>query len=108
MGITLPPNTSFYITDITTPVRWCTVEVGRTDSIHFRINGLVYSASKCFLLEGNYSTTTLVNAMCDVAHAHDPFDSPAGAVHKRFEPHANLVNNTVSIYIYIDLTSSNY
>jgi hypothetical protein len=39
-NITLPSNTAFYITDITVPVVWYTVEAGRNDTIYFRINGI--------------------------------------------------------------------
>ena len=62
------------------------------------MNGLLYSTSKCMLPEGNYTTTTLVSALCDVMNAHCPFDPPAGILPSRFEPHANLVNIMVSIY----------
>ena len=34
-NITLPYNAAFYITDITVPVRWYTVEVGRNGIIGF-------------------------------------------------------------------------
>ena len=66
--------------------------------INFGINGPAYSDSKCVLPEGNYSTTTLVAAMCDVTHAHYPFGPHARTCPKTCAPHANLVNNTVSIY----------
>ena len=58
-NITLPTNTAFYITDITVPVSWYTIEAGRNDTIYFRINGANYAPSKCTLFEGNYSTITL-------------------------------------------------
>ena len=58
-NITLPSNTAFYITDITVPVSWYTVEAGRNDTIYFRINSSSYAPSKCTLPEGNYSTITL-------------------------------------------------
>ena len=63
-NITLPSNTAFYITDITVPVSWYTVEAGRNDTIYFRINSTNYAPSKCTLPEGNYSTITLGAAMC--------------------------------------------
>ena len=97
----------FYFYDITIPVSWYTVEVGSSNSIYFRIIGVVYSASKCLLPDGNYTTTKLVVAMCDSFDSHYPFEPLAGTFLKRFEPHANLVNNIVSI-IYNGQTSSNY
>ena len=39
-----------------------------------------------------------VVAMSDVMNAQYPFKPLAGTFPNRFEPHANLVNNTVSIY----------
>ena len=38
-------------------------------------------------------------ANCYVMNAHYPFAPPAGTCPKRFEPYANLVNNTISIHI---------
>ena len=52
MHIARAPNKPFFVTDITIPVSWYSVEAGRHDTIYFCINGLVNSASKCFLLEG--------------------------------------------------------
>ena len=39
INLTLPPNTAFYITDITILVSWYTIESGRNNIIYFRING---------------------------------------------------------------------
>ena len=65
-NITLPYNITFYITDITVPVSWYTVEAGRNDTIYFRINGTAYAPSQTALPEGNYNTTSLGQALCDV------------------------------------------
>ena len=51
INITLPPNTYFYIIDITIPVSWYSVEAGRNHMIYFRINGPAYSASNAFYLK---------------------------------------------------------
>ena len=72
-NITLPSNTDFYITDITVPVSWYTVEAGRNDTIYFRINGDNYAPSKCTLPEGNYSTITLGAAVCKAMNDNYPF-----------------------------------
>jgi hypothetical protein len=98
MNLTLPRNPSFYIADITTPFSWYCVEAGRHNTIYFRINGPAFSASKVSLPEGNKSTTTFVNAMCDAMNAHDPLAPRAGTFPTRFEPHANLVHNTITIF----------
>ena len=44
INLTLPHNTAFYITDITIPVSWYTIEAGRNNIIYFTINGAAYSA----------------------------------------------------------------
>ena len=36
--------------------------------------------------------------MCEDMHAQYPFDPPAGTFPQRYESHANMVNNTVSVY----------
>ena len=53
---------------------------------------------KCILIEGNYSTTTRCYAFCDIMNAHYPYAPLAGTFPQRFEPHANVVNITISIY----------
>ena len=95
-NITLPSNTAFYITDITVPVSWYTVEAGRNDTIYFRINGTAYAPSQTVLPEGNYSTTSLGQALCDVMSAHDPYGS-LGSIINKFKIDANLGNNTIAI-----------
>ena len=73
----LSPNTSFYITDITVPVSWYTVEAGRNYTIYVRTvspehnPGLI--ATNCTLPERTYSTSTLCSAMCEVMNANYPF-----------------------------------
>ena len=78
-NITLPSNTAFYITDITVPVSWYTVEAGRNDTIYFRINGTDYAPSKCTLPEGSYSTITLEAALCKAMNDNYPIATPTGA-----------------------------
>ena len=95
-NITLPPNTSVDINAITNPVSGYTVEDERDETRYFMINGPDYSASRNTLPERNYTTTTLVAAMCALMDAHYPFDPPVMTFPKILEPHANLVNNTVS------------
>ena len=51
--IKLPDNAAFYITDITVPVSWYTVEAGRNDTLYFRIHESYYAHSKGTLPEGN-------------------------------------------------------
>ena len=47
--------------------------------IYVNMNGLRYST------EGNYSTTTLSQAMCDVTSVHYSVDPIVGTYPKRFE-----------------------
>ena len=94
-NITLPSNTAFYITDITVPVSWYTVEAGRNDTIYFRINSTNYAPSKCTLPEGNYSTITLGAAMCKAMNDNYPFTGAPGTTPTRFVPTVNLANNTI-------------
>ena len=83
---------------ITIPFAWYNVEVGSNVSIYFSINGAAFSFAKCALPEGNYTTTTLFAAMCDVMNARYPFDTPAGAFPKKGSNHIqNLVNNIAYI-----------
>ena len=79
-NITLPSNTAFYITDITVPVNWCTVEAGRNDTIYFRITN--FPPSQTALPEGNHSTTSLGQALCNVMNAHYP--STPGSITDKF------------------------
>ena len=95
-NITLPSNTAFYITDITVPVSWYTVEAGRNDTIYFRINGTAYAPSQTALHEGNYSTTSFGQALCDVMNAHYPYGN-RGSITNKFKFDANLRNNTIAI-----------
>ena len=93
---TLPFNTAFYITDITVPVSWYTVEAGRNDTIYFRINGTDYAPSKCTLPEGNYSTIALGAALCKAMNDNYQIATPTGvALPTRFVPTGNLANNTI-------------
>ena len=69
-NITLPSNTAFYITDITVPVSWYTVEAGRNHTIYLRITN--FAPSQTALPEENYSTTSPGQALCDVMNAHYP------------------------------------
>ena len=96
-NITLPSNTAFYITDITVPVSWYTVEAGRNDTIYFRMNGTNYAPSKCTLPEGNYSLITLGAALCKAMNDNYPFTGAPGTSLPRFVAAANLANNTITI-----------
>ena len=62
-NIPLPCNAAFYITDITVPVSWHTVETGRNATIYFRINEDNYAVSQSTIPEGNYNTSTLADAL---------------------------------------------
>ena len=55
------------------------------------MNGLRYST------EGNYSTTTLSKAMCDVTSVHYSVDPIAGTCPKRFEQDVILVNLNINL-----------
>ena len=62
VNITLPANTAVYITDITIPVSWYTIEDGRNNSICYRIQTLDTQIVKADIPEGNYSPTTLAQS----------------------------------------------
>ena len=94
-NIAVPSNAAFYITDITVPVSWYTVEAGRHDTIYFRINGDDYAPSKCTLPEGNYSTITLGAALCKAMHDKCPFSGAPGTTPTIFCPTVNLSKNTI-------------
>ncbi|MFM7986874.1 MAG: hypothetical protein ACKPKO_46925 [Candidatus Fonsibacter sp.] len=77
---------------------WYTIESNRNNIIYFRINGSTYSASKCFIPEGNYSTITLAQAMVDAMNAKYPFGITPGVTPPiRFVASANLTSNTITI-----------
>ena len=97
-NVTLPSSTAFYITDITVPVSWYTVEAGRHATIYVKINGADYAPSTCTLPERNYNTTTLAASLYDLMNVHYPIASPDGTRPKRLVPHTNLVTNTRRIY----------
>ena len=98
INLTLPHNTAFYITDITIPVSWYTIESGRNNIIYFRINGAAYSASKATIPEGNYSTITLAQAMAEEMHKKYPFGVTTGVTPPvRFVASSNLTSNTITI-----------
>ncbi|MFM7987389.1 MAG: hypothetical protein ACKPKO_49565, partial [Candidatus Fonsibacter sp.] len=85
--------------DIAIPVSWYTIESNRNNIIFFRINGPAYSASTCFIPEGNYSTTTLAQAMVYAMNAKYPFGvMPSVTPHTRFVASSNMTSNTVTIY----------
>ena len=75
---------------------WYTVEAGHNDTIYFRINGTAYAPSQTALPEGNYSTTSLGQALCDVMNAHYPYGHP-GSITNKFNFKASLRNNTIAI-----------
>ena len=67
-NITLPSNTTFYISDISLPVNWYTVKTGRHETIYFKSNGANCALSLCTLPAGNYNTTTLATALGEATH----------------------------------------
>jgi hypothetical protein len=81
-NISLPSNTAFYIADITVPVSWYIANAGRNDTIYCIINGTAYAQSQTALHEGNYSTTSLGQALCDVMNAHYPYGYPGSITNK--------------------------
>ena len=96
--MTLPHNKAFYITDITIPVSWYTIESIRYNIIYFRINGPTYSASECFIPEGNYSTITLAQAMVDEMNKKYTFGVMPGITPTaHFVASGNLTGNTITI-----------
>ena len=51
ISITLPENTAFYITDITIPVSFYTIEAGRNNKLYFRANA--YNIDVITIPDGN-------------------------------------------------------
>ena len=83
-NITLPSNTAFYIIDITFPESWYTVEAGSNDTIYFRINEDNYACSQSTIPEGNYSTSTLADALFKAMNNNSPFTSDPGTSPTRY------------------------
>ena len=69
-NLELPKNTGFYITDITTPISFYTIEKGRNDMIYFIIGptSAFEDALMCAkrIPEGNYNLVSLNNAIADI------------------------------------------
>ena len=98
INLTLPHNTSFYITDVTIPVSWYTIEAGRNNIVYYRINGPAYTVLKTYMSESKISTITLAQAMADVMNAHYGCGVPGETVRVRFFASGNLTSNTITIY----------
>ncbi|MFM7985893.1 MAG: hypothetical protein ACKPKO_41915, partial [Candidatus Fonsibacter sp.] len=66
----LPPKTGFYITNVTIPISFYTVEAGRNDMTYFIIgaNSTSEDVKLCDrrIPEGNYSVVTLNNAIANI------------------------------------------
>ena len=69
-NLELPKNTGFYITDITIPISFYTIEKGRNDMIYFIIGptSALEDAIMCAkqIPEGNYNLVSLNNAIVDI------------------------------------------
>ena len=101
MNITLLANTAFYITDITVPVSWYTIEAGRNNTVYYRLHTDNTLVAKCELPEGNYTTTSLAQSLVDVMNDHYPsmpVAMSAGASAVKFIATSSLVSNTISIF----------
>lgn len=68
--VNLPSKTGFYITDVTIPISFYTIEAGRNDMIYFIIgaNSASEDVKMCAkrIPEGNYSVVTLNNAIANI------------------------------------------
>ena len=62
----MPEDTGFYIDDVCIPHTWYTVETGRNDKLHFGFNS---GNSIVSIPEGNYTTTTLGEAIAAAMNA---------------------------------------
>ena len=69
-NLELPKNTGFYITDITIPISFYTIEKGRNDTIYFIIGPTspLENPLRCVkqIPEGNYNLVSLNNAIADI------------------------------------------
>ena len=69
-NLELPKNTGFYITDITIPISFYTIEKGRNDTIYFIIGPTspLEDPLRCVkqIPEGNYNLVSLNNAIADI------------------------------------------
>ena len=94
---TLPSNAAFYITDITVPVGWYTVEAGKNNLRYFRINADSGAPDQGTIPEWHHNTITLGTAMCKAMHDNYPFTGAPGTSLTRLVSTANLANNTIAI-----------
>jgi hypothetical protein len=94
VNISLPENTAFYITDISVPVSWYTIEAGRNNKLYFRVNA--YNVDVITIPDGNYNTVSLNNAIVDLLNLFYPLTS-AGTPVEKFTAFPNLSTNTIVI-----------
>ena len=92
--VTLPENTAFYITDITIPVSYYTIEAGRNNKLYFRVNA--YNVDVITIPDGNYNTVTLNNAIVDLLNLFYPL-TPAGTPVAQCTAIPSLSTNTIVI-----------
>ena len=100
VNITLLANTAFYITDITVPVSWYTIEAGRNNTVYYILHTDNTLIAKCELPEGNYTTASLAQSLVDVMNVHYPsvpVALSAGGSADKFIATSSFVSNTISI-----------
>lgn len=94
VNITLPPNTAFYITDITIPVSFYTIESGRNNKLYYKVNDA--NIDVLTIPDGNYNTVSLNATIVDQLNLFYPLSS-AGAPAEKFVAFPNLSTNTLVI-----------
>ena len=92
MSISLPPNTGFYLTDVTIPVSFYTIESNRNQNIYFKVGNINYFRK---IPIGNYSTTRLNQIIVDVMNSTYP--KVGNAYPTKFASEPDIFNNTVNI-----------
>ena len=98
ININLEPNTSFYLTDITIPVSFYTIESGRNNNVYFTKGDHHYHRRS--IPEGNYNTITLNQAIATAMNTAYPLTG--GAHPTKFTANPDFNNNKIGISNSVD------
>ena len=94
VNIALLDNTAFYITDVTIPVSFYTIEASRNNKLYYRVNNAHIDVAT--IPDGNYNTVSLNNAIVDLMNLFYPLSS-TGAPAEQITALPSLSTNTIII-----------